>query len=64
LAIGNLACRRLDFFAVLSISLNIKTCCLYIIRETQGRTRAKIFFVPKNMHYRTPILMLISRCSG
>jgi len=36
-------------------SLNIKTCCLYVIRETQDQIWAKIFCIPKNMHSRTPM---------
>jgi len=37
-------------------SLNIKTCCLYVIWEKQDQNWAKIFCIPKNMHSRTPML--------
>jgi len=50
-----MACRHLDLFAILSFSLNIKTCCLYVIWKKQDQIWAKILCIPKNMHYRTPM---------
>jgi len=34
-------------------SLNIKTCCLYVIWEKQDQIWAKFFCIPKNMDSRT-----------
>jgi len=39
-------------------SLNIKVCCLYVIWEKEDKIWPKIFCIPKNMHSRTPMLVL------
>jgi len=40
---------------MVGFSLNIKTCCLYVIWEKQVQIWAKLFCIPKNMHSRTPM---------
>jgi len=36
-------------------SLNNKTCCLYVTWEIQDQIWAKMFCIPKNIPYRTPM---------
>jgi len=33
----------------------LKTCCLYVLWETQDQIWGKIFCIPKNMNSRTPM---------
>jgi len=40
-------------------SLDIKTCCLFVIWEKQDKIWAKFFCIPKNMHSRTPMCAVL-----
>jgi len=40
-------------------SLDIKACCLYVIWEKQDQIWAKMLCIPKNMHSRSHMAMVI-----